>query len=243
LDIAIKRDYRIVEPSAPYPRRENRQGRNTQLVRLVNRPGVRLFRNHYHLIKRVFDVTVCVLLLPFALLIMGVCALFIWLNDPGPVFFAQNRTGKGGRRFQMFKFRTMVTNAEELKVRYAHLNELTAPDFKITDDPRVTRVGRILRKTSLDEVPQIFNVLKGDMSLVGPRPTSFDVSTYDLWHTERLEVLPGITGLWQIKGRSDLDFDDRLRLDIEYIERQSIWLDILILFRTATAVVKQRGAY
>ena len=104
-------------------------------------------------------------------------------------------------------------------------------------------MGRILRKTSLDELPQVFNVLKGDMSLVGPRPTSFDSSTYSLWHTERLEVLPGITGLWQVSGRSSLDFDERLRLDIEYIERRSLWLDIQILFRTVAAVFTQRGAY
>jgi lipopolysaccharide/colanic/teichoic acid biosynthesis glycosyltransferase len=143
----------------------------------------------------------------------------------------------------MYKFRTMLKNAEELKERYAHLNELCWPDFKITDDPRVTRVGRFLRKTSLDELPQIFNVLNGTMSLVGPRPTSFDVSTYELWHTERLEVLPGITGLWQISGRSDIDFDDRLRLDVDYIERQSLALDLYILWRTVAVVLKQKGAY
>ena len=120
---------------------------------------------------------------------------------------------------------------------------MNCTDFKITNDPRVTRVGRILRKTSLDELPQIFNVIKGDMSLVGPRPTSFDVSTYKLWHTERLEVLPGLTGLWQVSGRSDLDFDERLRLDIAYIERQSLWLDIQILIRTVTVVFTQDGAY
>jgi lipopolysaccharide/colanic/teichoic acid biosynthesis glycosyltransferase len=137
----------------------------------------------------------------------------------------------------------MVTNAEELKVTYAHLNELTWPDFKITDDPRVTSIGRFLRKTSLDELPQIINVIKGDMSLVGPRPTSFDASTYALWHTERLEVLPGITGLWQVNGRSNLDFDERLRLDVAYIENRSLWLDIQILFRTVTAVFSQNGAY
>ena len=143
----------------------------------------------------------------------------------------------------MYKLRSMATNAEELKQKYAHLNELTWPDFKITDDPRVTRIGRILRKTSLDELPQIFNIIKGDMSLVGPRPTSFDVSTYKLWHTERLEVLPGLTGLWQVSGRSDLDFDDRLHLDIEYIENKSLWLDIQILIRTVTVVFTQKGAY
>jgi lipopolysaccharide/colanic/teichoic acid biosynthesis glycosyltransferase len=137
----------------------------------------------------------------------------------------------------------MVTNAEELKLSYAHLNELTWPDFKITDDPRVTRIGRFLRKSSLDELPQIINVFKGNMSLVGPRPTSFDASTYALWHTERLEILPGITGLWQVNGRSDLDFNDRLRLDVSYIENQSLRLDIEILIRTVTAVFSQRGAY
>jgi lipopolysaccharide/colanic/teichoic acid biosynthesis glycosyltransferase len=181
--------------------------------------------------------------LPIFLPVVAVCAVLIWLNDPGPIFFRQKRTGKGGRRFTMYKFRTMVTNAEELKLTYAHLNELSWPDFKITDDPRVTSIGRFLRKTSLDELPQIINVFKGDMSLVGPRPTSFDASTYALWHTERLEVLPGITGLWQVSGRSNLDFDDRLRLDVAYIENQSLWLDIKILVRTVTAVFSQNGAY
>ena len=143
----------------------------------------------------------------------------------------------------MFKFRTRVNNADELKAKYAHLNQLQWPDFKVQDDPRVTRIGKILRKTSLDEIPQIFNVLWGDMSLVGPRPTSFDVSTYDLWHTERLEISPGITGLWQISGRSDLEFDQRMRLDIEYIATRSIWLDIKILWKTVGAVIRPRGAY
>lgn len=210
---------------------------------LIQRPRVLLFRKKYQLFKRLFDLSVCLLILPVAIVVMAICAILIYLNDPGPIVFKQMRTGKGGRRFAMYKFRTMVTNAEELKEKYRHLNELTWPDFKITNDPRVTRVGRILRKTSLDELPQIFNILKGDMSLVGPRPTSFDVSTYSLWHTERLEVLPGITGLWQVSGRSDVDFDGRLRLDVEYIENQSFWLDLKILFLTVAAVFAQRGAY
>jgi len=130
-----------------------------------------------------------------------------------------------------------------MKQGLAHLNVLSFPDFKIADDPRITRVGKILRKTSLDEIPQVFNVLKGDMSLVGPRPTSFDVSTYSLWHTERLEVVPGITGLWQVSGRSDVDFDERLRLDIEYLEHQNFWLDIKILYKTIATVWSGRGAY
>jgi lipopolysaccharide/colanic/teichoic acid biosynthesis glycosyltransferase len=136
----------------------------------------------------------------------------------------------------------MVPNAEELKAKYAHLNELQWPDFKITNDPRITRLGKFLRKTSLDELPQLFNVLKGEMSLVGPRPTSFGPETYELWHTSRLDVMPGMTGLWQVFGRAQLEFDDRLRLDIAYIERASLGLDIYILFMTVFAVFQQRGA-
>ena len=143
----------------------------------------------------------------------------------------------------MYKFRSMVPNAEALKEKYAHLNELQWPDFKITNDPRITKIGKILRKTSLDELPQLINVLKGDMSLVGPRPTSFGAETYKLWHTERLDVTPGLTGLWQIIGRASMEFDDRLRLDIAYIERRSIWMDINILFFTVFAVFKARGAH
>ena len=143
----------------------------------------------------------------------------------------------------MYKFRSMVPNAEALKEKYAHLNELQWPDFKITNDPRITKIGRVLRKTSLDELPQLINVLKGDMSLVGPRPTSFGAETYKLWHTERLDVTPGLTGLWQIIGRASMEFDDRLRLDIAYIERRSLWMDINILFFTVFAVFKGRGAH
>lgn len=204
---------------------------------------VMLFRRHYHTAKRIFDVSVCVGSLPIVLPVALLLALLIWLDDRGPVLYRQRRTGKGGRRFTMYKFRTMVTNADELKETYADLNELTWPDFKISNDPRMTRIGRFLRKTSLDELPQIYNVLKGQMSLVGPRPTSFDVSAYSLWHTERLEVLPGITGLWQISGRSDVDFNERLRLDIEYIENQSFLLDLKILLYTIVVLFNRRGAY
>jgi exopolysaccharide biosynthesis polyprenyl glycosylphosphotransferase len=209
----------------------------------IERPYVLLIRRDYQIVKRIFDIVLCILALPTVLILMAVVSLLIWLDNPGPILFKQKRTGKGGRRFDMYKFRTMVPNAEDLKKEYAHLNELTPPDFKITNDPRITRVGSFLRKTSLDELPQIINVLKGEMSLVGPRPTSFDVSTYSLWHTERLEVLPGITGLWQVSGRSEVDFDERLRLDVEYIEQQSLWLDIQILFKTVAVVFTQRGAH
>jgi len=173
---------------------------------------------------------------------LAVCWIAIKLDSTGPAMFSHLRTGKSGQRFKMYKLRTMVKNAEELKVKYIHMNTLSYPDFKICNDPRVTQIGRILRKTSLDELPQIFNVLRGDMSLVGPRPTSFSASTYSLWHTARLEVPPGVTGLWQVSGRNELDFDDRLRLDIAYISNRSMWLDLRILFRTVGSVVSGRGA-
>jgi lipopolysaccharide/colanic/teichoic acid biosynthesis glycosyltransferase len=192
--------------------------------------------------KRALDLIVSLLLLPGVLLVLALCAAAIKLDSPGPVFFFQQRTGRGGHRFRMWKLRTMRRDAEALKQKYMHLNVLTYPDFKIIDDPRITRVGRVLRRTSLDELPQIFNVLAGDMSLVGPRPTSFSADTYRLWHTARLDVQPGITGLWQVSGRNELDFDDRLRLDIAYIRNRSFWLDLLILKKTVGAVWNRRGA-
>ena len=207
-------------------------------------PAKRLLPTHLYLkVKRVFDLSVVILAMPFWLPLMGLIAILIEVTSPGaPVVFVQKRTGKGGNLFKMYKFRSMVANAEELKKTYAHLNELQWPDFKITNDPRITRLGKILRKTSLDEIPQLFNVLRGEMSLVGPRPTSFGSETYKLWQTERLDVLPGITCLWQIAGRGSIEFDDRLRMDIAYIERRSIWFDIVILWKTVAAVFKQRGA-
>lgn len=208
-------------------------------------PEKRIFVGRsYLMLKRMMDLTIVFLALPIWGLVYLMIALVIVITSPGaPALFTQLRTGKGGKRFHMYKFRSMVPNAEELKEKYAHLNELQWPDFKITNDPRVTKIGRILRKTSLDELPQLINVIKGEMSLVGPRPTSFGSETYKLWQTERLDVMPGLTGLWQIMGRAQLEFDDRLRLDIAYIERASIWLDINILFRTVAAVFKQKGAH
>ncbi len=208
-------------------------------------PKKRFFTGRsYLLAKRIMDLTLVLLSIPAWLPVLGVIQLIITFTSPGaPAMFTQLRTGMGGKRFLMYKFRSMVPDAEKLKEKYAHLNELQWPDFKITNDPRITKVGKILRKTSLDELPQLFNVLKGEMSLVGPRPTSFGTETYKLWHTERLDVMPGMTGLWQIIGRAQLEFDDRLRLDIAYIERAGLWFDINILLRTVTAVFKQRGAH
>jgi lipopolysaccharide/colanic/teichoic acid biosynthesis glycosyltransferase len=194
------------------------------------------------MVKRLLDILICVGVLPVVLPVLALCAVAIRVESPGPCFFSQNRTGKGGRRFRMWKLRTMVHNADELKAQYAHLNELSYPDFKIANDPRITKVGRFLRKSSLDELPQIFNVLGGSMSLVGPRPTSFAAETYRLWHTERLEVEPGLTGLWQISGRNDIDFDDRLRLDVAYVRNRCLSLDLHILIHTFGAVLSGRGA-
>jgi lipopolysaccharide/colanic/teichoic acid biosynthesis glycosyltransferase len=210
--------------------------------KVINAPRATPNRRGYRIAKRAMDLAVSILVLPIVLPVGIIISILIYLDSPGSVIFVQDRTGLGGKRFRMYKFRTMVPNAEKLKDKYSHLNELTLPDFKITNDPRVTRVGRFLRKTSLDEMPQILNILKGDMSLVGPRPTSFGAETYSLKHTERLEVVPGLTGLWQVKGRSDLDFDERTRLDIEYIENQSLWLDIRILVLTIGAVLSKKGA-
>lgn len=208
-------------------------------------PNKRLLTGRSYLIsKRIMDLTLVLLSAPFWVPILVIIQLVITFTSPGaPALFTQLRTGIGGKRFRMYKFRSMVPNAEALKEKYAHLNELQWPDFKITSDPRITRVGKVLRKTSLDELPQLINVLKGEMSLVGPRPTSFGSETYKLWHTERLDVMPGLTGLWQIVGRAQLEFDDRLRLDIAYIERAGLWFDINILLRTVIAVFQQRGAH
>lgn len=191
--------------------------------------------------KRIMDLAISIAAMPLLLPILGLCALAVRLDSPGPIVFRQQRTGLHGVRFGMYKFRTMVANAEELKPSLAHLNIMTPPDFKIIDDPRITRIGKFLRKTSLDEVPQIFNVLRGEMSLVGPRPTSFAASTYRLWHAERLEVTPGITGLWQVRGRNESTFDERLRLDVEYISKRSILFDLRIILETVGSVVNRSG--
>ena len=194
--------------------------------------------------KRTFDIVVAlgamIVLSPLFFAIF----VIIYLGAPGsnPIF-RQSRTGYHGRRFGMFKFRTMVPNAEELKAELAHLNVLQPPDFKIPNDPRITGIGRFLRRTSLDELPQLLNILMGDMSFVGPRPTSFKPETYVTWHGERLEVKPGLTGLWQIRGRGAMEFDERSRLDIWYLRNWSLRLDLKLLWLTAVAVLRRSGAY
>ena len=205
----------------------------------VRQPMTRYAR--YTTAKRALDITLIVLAVPIVVPVLLLIALAVRMDSPGPILFTQRRVGQNGVTFNMYKFRTMVQNASELKASLAHLNVLPPPDFKIINDPRITRIGRFLRKSSLDELPQLINVLRGEMSLVGPRPTDFGLNDYLLWHTERLEVPPGITGLWQVRGRHSTSFDERLRLDIAYIDRMSLWCDLQILLLTVGAVVRGTG--
>jgi len=195
-------------------------------------------------VKRAFDIVVAAFVLVIGLPFWLAIAAAIKLDSRGPVLFRDHRVGVGEREFAMLKFRTMVADAADLQPALEAENEAGGALFKIRDDPRVTRVGRFLRRFSLDEIPQIGNVLKGEMSLVGPRPLPLrDYRLLEDWHRRRYAVLPGMTGLWQISGRSGLTFDDLVRLDFTYLENWSIWLDISVLVKTIPAVITRRGAY
>lgn len=211
-------------------------------------------RSH-HIIKRIFDVLsvtlTLVLLYPFLILI----AFLIMFDSKGPILYKQERIGKGGQVFTMYKFRIMKlgsssTQHQEYVVRliseniiHEEMNGVHGSSFKMENDPRITRVGKLIRKTSVDEIRQLLNVLLGDMSLVGPRPPlPYEVEVYQEWHKRRFEVLPGITGFWQVKARNRVSFDEMIRLDLEYIERQSFWLNLLIILQTPWALISGRGA-
>jgi exopolysaccharide biosynthesis polyprenyl glycosylphosphotransferase len=195
-------------------------------------------------LKRALDLVGAAALIVLCAPLLATIALAIKLEDGGPVLFRQKRVGRHARPFVMLKFRSMVPDAEARKAQLLALNEM--PDgilFKIRRDPRVTRVGRIIRKLSLDELPQLFNVLRGEMSLVGPRPpVPSEVALYDPAHRRRLAAMPGITGLWQVSGRNDIDFEGQVQLDVTYIERQTLAMDLVILVRTIPAVLTGRGA-
>lgn len=196
-----------------------------------------------HTIKRIWDFIVSALLLFLLLPTLVLVALAIKLDSPGPVLYASDRIGRKGRVFRCFKFRTMIVNAEAMKDSLRAENERDSILFKIKDDPRVTRIGRLLRKFSLDEIPQLFNVLRGEMSLVGPRPPiASEVEQYETEHFRRLEVLPGLTGLWQVKARQDPSFERYVSLDLTYVENWSFWLDLKILVRTAEVVLRGTGS-
>jgi exopolysaccharide biosynthesis polyprenyl glycosylphosphotransferase len=195
------------------------------------------------MLKRALDVSVSALMLLLALPVVTVIALLIKLSSGGSVLFRQTRCGLRGRSFTLYKFRTMVEDAEERRRELLHLNEMNGPVFKLRSDPRVTAFGRFLRKFSLDELPQLWNVLRGDMSLVGPRPPiPEEVAQYQRWQRRRLAMKPGLTCLWQISGRNDLDFDRWMELDLEYIDSWSPTLDFKILLKTIPVVLSGRGA-
>ncbi len=202
------------------------------------------FGQKVRVIKRVIDVVGATLCLTLGAPLVGLIAVAIRLDSPGPIIFRQTRVGANGERFEIYKFRSMIEGAEEELDEIRDRNEVDGPVFKMKDDPRVTRVGHILRRSSLDELPQFWNVLRGDMSLVGPRPPiPAEVEEYAEWHKKRLEVRPGVTGLWQVSGRSLLSFDEQCLLDIYYIENWSLWLDFQILLRTVPEVLFGSGAY
>ena len=195
-------------------------------------------------LKRFFDVAVGLVALLVVSPIMLIAAVAIKLDTPGPVIFYQKRVGKWGKPFDCYKFRSMYVDAEARKADLAGLNEADQVVFKIKRDPRVTRVGYVVRKLSIDELPQLVNVLKGDMSLVGPRPpVPYEVDHYSYEHLQRLDAVPGITGLQQVSGRSDLSFRRWIELDLQYINEQSLWRDVGILLKTIPAVISGKGAY
>jgi lipopolysaccharide/colanic/teichoic acid biosynthesis glycosyltransferase len=218
---------------------------------VINRPYMLPYRTTYRIVKRLLDLGIILLALPAVLPLMVLCALAIRLDSAGPIFFVQDRVGKGGRRFRMYKFRTMQHNLDDSTHKTfmrafvngkIGSNGTGKPIYKPFRKSQVTRVGHILRKTSLDEIPQLINVLKGEMSLVGPRPNvPWEVEEYRGWHKERLEVLPGITGLAQVKGRSGISFDNIVKYDIEYMKRQSLLVDLRILWWTVATVFFGEG--
>lgn len=199
----------------------------------------------YRLVKRLFDIVASCLGLIVLSPVFLVIAILIKLDDPhGPVFYAHTRVGKNGREFKMIKFRSMVSNADELLEKLKSQNEISGAMFKMKNDPRITRVGRVIRKYSLDELPQLLNVVGGSMSIVGPRPPlPSEVAQYTDYDRQRLLVTPGATGMWQVGGRNDVDFDEMVRLDLTYIQHRSIWMDLKIIFKTVVIMIKPNGAY
>lgn len=208
---------------------------NMEMGNLENRIAINKKENKtvYNFIKRTIDVlgSLCGLILLSPLLL--VIGILIRSDSKGPIIFAQKRVGLKGKEFKMYKFRSMVVNAEELKDKLKENNEMSGPMFKMKDDPRITKIGKFIRKTSIDELPQLINVLKGDMSLVGPRPSlPKEVKEFEPWMLERLEVKPGLTCYWQIMGRNSIDFEDWMKLDIKYINERNFLLDIKLILKT-----------
>ena len=206
--------------------------------------GNNLGRLYPQIVKRVFDILVGGLITLLLSPILLICAILVRLSGPGPILFRHGRLGKGRKKFDQFKFRTMVQNADEILNSNPELMQQFREGFKLRDDPRITPIGRFLRRWSLDELPQLFNVLRGEMSLVGPRPiVEAEIEKYDLFADALFSVTPGITGLWQVSGRSDVGYGERVKLDLLYIERWTLWEDLRILVLTPGAVIGGRGSY
>ncbi|MCE2850496.1 MAG: sugar transferase [Chloroflexaceae bacterium] len=196
------------------------------------------------LIKRGLDLAITIVVSPFVLVLSALIAVAIKIDSPGSILFAQTRVGVNGRHFKVYKFRTMVEDAQSRKAELVEQNEADGPIFKIRNDPRRTRMGQLLRRTSLDELPQLWNIFHGEMSWVGPRPATPDeVARYQRWHLRRLAATPGLTGLWQVSGRSDTTFEEMVRLDIYYVEHWSVMMDLRIMLQTIPTVLSGRGAY
>lgn len=196
------------------------------------------------IVKRAMDIMGGIVGLFITAIAFIFVAPAIWIEDKGPIFFSQKRVGKNGRTFKIYKFRSMYIDAEERKKELMKNNEMSGAMFKMKDDPRITKVGKFIRKTSIDELPQFFNILKGDMSLVGTRPPTIDeVNVYENWHRRRLSIKPGLTGLWQVSGRNKInDFDDVVKYDLEYIDNWSVLLDIKLILKTIFVVFKGTGS-
>lgn len=225
---------------------------NIQQVQVENVDGIPLLRVNGHvplkgsnrLLKRAMDIALIVLASPFLLIIFALVTLAIRLEGAGPIFYTARRVGENGEEFRMIKFRSMIPDADRLRDELVKAHELDPRHPKLKDDPRITRVGRFIRRTSIDELPNLFNVVAGHMSLVGPRPpTPDEVTLYEPWHMQRLQVKPGMTGLWQVSGRSEVPFDEMCLLDIYYIENWSVQLDAQILMMTIPRVLLRQGAY
>lgn len=197
----------------------------------------------YNISKRFIDILLSLFGLIIVSPIMLIVAILIKLESTGPVIFSQKRVGLNGKEFNMLKFRSMVQNAEELKEKLQKQNEMSGPMFKMKEDPRVTKVGKFIRKTSIDELPQLINVLKGEMSLVGPRPSlPKEVAKFEPWMLERLNVKPGLTCYWQVSGRNNIDFEDWMKLDIKYVKDRNLGLDIKLIFKTFFVLFGDKNA-
>ena len=220
------------------PSKVMRDSSNENLIYIVPKPV-------YSFFKRLFDIIFSVVTLSVLIVPMSVLALIIVIDSPGasPIY-SQERVGKNGKRFKFYKFRSMIPDADKMIDELMDKNEMDGPAFKIKDDPRITRVGKFIRSSSIDELPQLWNVLIGDMSLVGPRPPLLrELAQYTNYDKQRLLITPGCTGLWQVSGRSSLTFHDMVRLDLEYIIKRSLWLDIKIILKTVLLLVGSRNAY